>query len=361
MPELNTIAERSLYRAQGLPIFQNRTFGSRAEARNCATGDVQLVQSSQTGLIRNNAFRAEQLTYDSDYHNEQNLSSVFRQHMVAVADIVGRHFYGYSLIEVGCGKAHFLEMLQAKNYSIMGMDPAYEGTNPSVRKQYFSSEAGFKADGIILRHVLEHVENPVSFLQQISEANGQKGKIYIEVPCFDWICRRRAWFDIFYEHVNYFRLSDFERIFGTVHEAGHIFEGQYLYAVADLSTVRIPRQAATNVIEFPKDFIASVDQVAKKLKATRAPVVVWGAASKGVIFSLFMERLGARIDMAIDINPAKQNRFLPVTGLYVEPPRIIDSFPSETQILVMNGNYLEEVKALAGNRFNYLAVDDERT
>jgi hypothetical protein len=74
-----------------------------------------------------------------------------------------------------------------------------------------------------------------------------------------------------------------------------------------------------------------------------------------------MERLGARIDMAIDINPAKQNRFLPVTGLYVEPPRIIDSFPSETQILVMNGNYLEEVKALAGNRFNYLAVDDERT
>jgi hypothetical protein len=46
--------------------------------------------------------------------------------------------------------------------------------------------------------------------------------------------RAQSWFDLFYEHVNYFRLDDLRRMFGTVHEAGHLFGGQYLYIVADL-------------------------------------------------------------------------------------------------------------------------------
>src|SRR3546814_9608010 len=62
-------------------------------------------------------------------------------------------------------------------------------------------------------------------------------QIYIEVPCFDWIVEHSAWFDVFYEHVNYFRLADLRAMFGTVHEAGHLFGGQYLYIVADLSTL----------------------------------------------------------------------------------------------------------------------------
>jgi len=38
--------------------------------------------------------------------------------------------------------------------------------------------------------------------------------IYIEVPCFDWICLHRSWFDVFYQHFN-FRLADFDRVFGS--------------------------------------------------------------------------------------------------------------------------------------------------
>ncbi len=117
------------------------------------------------------------------------------------------------------------------------MDPAYEGSNSSIVKEYFGPGSGLSADGVILRHVLEHIQDPIAFLAGIRDANGGRGKIYIEVPCFDWICDRRAWFDISYEHVNYFRLSDFYRMFGTVHDAGHVFNGQYIYAVADLATL----------------------------------------------------------------------------------------------------------------------------
>ena len=94
----------------------------------------------------------------------------------------------------------------------------------------------------LLRHVLEHIQDPVSFLAEIANAN-QGGQIYIEVPCFDWILEHKAWFDLFYEHVNYFRLDDLRRMFGTVHEAGHLFGGQYLYVVADLASLRDPGDA----------------------------------------------------------------------------------------------------------------------
>ena len=156
---------------------------------------------------------------------------------------MNRHFAGATLIEVGCGKGLFLERLLASGFDVTGLDPTYEGSNPRVIKKFFTPEVGLLADGIVLRHVLEHVVDPVAFLGGLLESNGGEGRIYIEVPCLDWIARNDAWFDIFYEHVNYFRLADFDRMFGTLYEAGHTFGGQYLYAVADLATLRMPRAA----------------------------------------------------------------------------------------------------------------------
>jgi threonine dehydrogenase-like Zn-dependent dehydrogenase len=212
--------------------------------------------------------------------------------------------------------------------------------------------------------VLEHVRDPVEFLRHIRDANGGAGRIYIEVPCFDWICEHRAWFDIFYEHVNYFRASDFRRMFGTVHAAGHIFGGQYLYAVADLATLRTPQLDAADDFAFPSDFLATVTRYAETIKTqgeqARRQTVIWGGASKGVIFALFMRRAGAGIDLVIDINPAKQGKYLAATGLKVfSPEEALAQVEPGSTIFVMNGNYLPEIRQMTRNQFNYLTVDHE--
>lgn len=272
-----------IYSALHLPVLQNRMFQSADAARKCVRGDVRLVRDPRTGLIFNRAFQPALMQYDADYQNEQAVSAVFRTHLDKVCDIVQRHFGGCSLIEVGCGKGHFLEQLQSRGFRIVGLDPAYEGANPSVIKQYFSPELGLQADGIVLRHVLEHVQDPTGFLGRVRDANGGKGKIYIEVPCFDWICKHRAWFDIFYEHVNYFRVPDFYRMFGVVHECAHVFAGQYLYVVADLASVQTPIIREADNFVFPADFLSTVDRHVEQLKAdptTRA--AIWGALQKGL-------------------------------------------------------------------------------
>ena len=356
-----------IFSAAQLPVFQNRMFRSAQDARQCARGDIELVRDLDSGLIFNQAFQPELMQYDADYQNEQALSTAFRAHLDEVTSIIQGHFSGQTLIEVGCGKGYFLEHLLAQGFAITGLDPTYEGDSPHVIKQYFTPQIGLSADGIVLRHVLEHVRDPVGFLHQIRAANRGAGRIYIEVPCFDWICAHRAWFDIFYEHVNYFRASDFERIFGTTHQAGHVFGGQYQYVVADLASLRAPRLQAGDGLTFPADFLATVTRYAEMIKARdaqgpRAPesTVIWGGASKGVIFALYMQRAGARIDFVIDINPAKQGRYLAATGLKVSSPdEALAQLEPGATIFVMNGNYLPEIRQMTRNQFNYLTVDHE--
>ena len=354
---------REFYHVEQLPVFQNRMFATPEEAKNCVKGDVILVQDLQTGLIFNKAFQPQLMQYDVDYQNEQAVSSIFRSHLQDVSEIILKHFHNCTLLEVGCGKGYFLEHLQRLSFEITGIDPIYTGANSSILKKYFSSDLGLRADGIILRHVLEHVQYPVDFLVNICESNGGIGKIYIEVPCFDWICQHRAWFDIFYEHVNYFRIGNFSRIFGRIYESGHIFNGQYLYVVADLATLQKPNCDDSDDFEFPNDLLDSVYRYAHRLIAHRTSQrasAIWGGASKGVIFALFMQRAGTEVDFVIDINPAKQGKYLASTGLRVYSPEdAISQLEIGADIFVMNGNYLHEIEKLTNSNFNLFVVDYE--
>lgn len=72
-----------------------------------------------------------------------------------------------------------------------------------------------------------------------------------------------------------------------------------------------------------------------------------------------MQRAGVSADLVIDINPAKQNRYLPASGLKVSAPaEAIDLLQPGDNIFVMNSNYLQEIIVLSNSRFNYISIDN---
>lgn len=82
-----------------------------------------------------------------------------------------------------------------------------------------------------------------------------------------------------------------------------------------------------------------------------------GGASKGVIFALYMQRAGVNVDLAIDINPAKQNKFMAGSGLRISSPEEgMKMLQAGDQVFVMNSNYLQEIIALSNNKFNYIKM-----
>ena len=88
--------------------------------------------------------------------------------------------------------------------------------------------------------------------------------------------------------------------------------------------------------------------------------VVWGGASKGVIFSLLLQRQGIKVDRIIDISPDKQGRYIPGTGLRVmSPTEGLKDLPVGSEIHVMNPNYIEEVRSMVGTSFFCKGPNDD--
>jgi hypothetical protein len=344
-----------IYQVDSLPVLQNRVFDTEELAKNCATGPLKLVQNVETGLIYNAAFDPNLIVYDQNYNNEQSLSPSFQLHLKEVQAIVSNLLGTKNLLEVGCGKGYFLELLRSSGFDVSGCDPTYEGNNPDIIQQFYNSELAISGKNIILRHVLEHIPDPVTFLQAIADTN-RGGRIYIEVPCLDWIAANNAWFDLFYEHVNYFRLNDLEAMFGNVINSGRLFGGQYLYIVAELSTVRSPSFRTDDNFRLPDEFRPDFRALSKAKK-----IAIWGAASKGVIYSLQAMQNGIPIECAIDVNPAKHGKYLPVTGIKVLAPEVAnESLPSSAYVVIMNSNYSEEIRQMSMGKFNYLVAENEK-
>lgn len=225
----------------------------------------------------------------------------------------------------------------------------YEGDDPAISKEAYAKGAIPPAEGFILRHILEHLPNPLGFLRDLAEGNGWRGKVYIEVPSLDWILEHRAWWDLYYEHVNYFRLGDLFRMFGYKHETGHLFGGQYIYTVAELSSFR--ELEAVEPAEFPDMW--PVFMAGDRYK----PEAIWGAASKGVLYAIERACQGLPISFAIDINPAKQGKFLPVTGLPVlSPEQAFERLEYRDRILVANPAYMEEITEMTHGRYTLVPL-----
>ena len=332
-----------IFPATKLPVLQNKVFNTREAAKSSLTGWVELSQNDQTGIVINSLFDPDLLSYDENYDNEQSNSNYFLKHLNDVYSILEPFIFSKNVIEVGCGKGTFLKMLKSKGIDIMGCDPTYEGDDPSIVKKFFSKNLELKGDVIILRHVLEHIKNPIDFLLEISEANGNRGIVYIEVPDFNWIIQNQVYFDIFYEHVNYFRQIDFIKIFNKILTSGTFFNDQYQYVLADLSSINLPpyeniEKISVSVTNSTLNFV-----VEKIRSCSNSLIYVWGAGSKGVISSIYLLEMGIEISGIIDINPMKQNKYVAITGLRVFSPDEFNSDNRSAIILVANSNYFDEI------------------
>lgn len=332
-----------VFRQTDVPVFQNKVYPTTDQAMNAEKGEVELVQSPVSGFIFNRAFEPHVMNYDMHYQNEQSNSVIFKNHLSAVLQLL--QSFGIAnkkVVEVGCGKAVFFEMMQKEGIGCWGFDPTYEGNDPRIKKEYFDeSQKGISADVIIMRHTLEHIVQPFSFLHTIARANDYKGFLFVEVPTFDWIVNKHAFWDIFYEHCNYFTESSLAAMFDTA-VTGNFFGGQYIYLWADLGKLRttIPPH-----IEFTKrtslTFSGELERY-KRLLQQPGSFAVWGAGAKGSTFLNLLDRETKAVKYVIDINPAKQDKFIAGTGHPIFSPAVLLRDPVNN-ILIMNENYTAEI------------------
>ena len=234
-----------------------------------------------------------------------------------------------------------------------------KGDNVNIIKEYFTKDSlDLNSDLVILRHTLEHIKNPLEFLHSIAEACGYKGKVFVEVPDFNWIIRNKAFWDIFHEHCNYFTFESLGSIF-TKSEQGSLFEGQYMYLLADMEDLQ-SKARPTNVdfLHQKNVFLEQLEKYREFVK-TRHNVLVWGAGAKGVTFVNLVDPDREHVSFVVDINPKKQNKYIGKTAHKIIAPEVLSGLQGR-DILVMNGNYLGEIKKSLGKMdFNIYKMGGE--
>jgi hypothetical protein len=182
-----------------------------------------------------------------------------------------------------------------------------------------------------------------------------KAQIYIEVPSFDWIVENEAFFDITYEHVNYFSKASMRALFDPPATAtGLCFNGQYLYAIADISSLsdrfsELYENGRWVDLDFESLFpnmLAKMSSI-ERLLGTDNRLYVWGAATKGCMFLVHCasrNRLIRNVGFAIDKNPRKCGKYLPGSLIPIKSGNeFFQVVRSGDILLIANPNYKEEI------------------
>lgn len=349
-----------------VPLLQNRLWPDRLAARTAPTGKLDFVLCAVCGLAWNRAFIPDLVVYDPNYNNDQMGSLEFRTHADAMRDrILARIPHGTfpDLIEIGCGQGAFLAGLAqtGRFASLEGFDPAWRGEDGvptgglTVHRRYLEPDTlGDTArDGlfVVSRHTIEHIADPLGFLRTLRAAmSGAGGALFLETPDIEWIVRTFQPHDLFYEHCSIFSQTALQLALETAGfelvSIERVFGGQYLWAEAR------PAESG-HAIAGSSDFASAAAAFAKArehfvhdwrerlaLLSRDGNVYVWGAASKGVTFATLVDPDGGQLAGAIDINPDRVGKFLPVTALAIVAPSALKDGDS---VITMNPNYRAEI------------------
>jgi C-methyltransferase C-terminal domain/Methyltransferase domain len=376
----------SLDRPVEMPILMNRVYATAAEGRAARRGPLEFVACLQCGFAWNRAFDPELIVYDEDYENDQAYSAAFRAHLAEraldVVESVGVDT-PVSYLEVGCGQGQFISRVAAaagsRLLSAEGFDPAWRGVDgegPSgvqIHRAYFNSATANRLRHVptvvATRHTIEHVADPVAFLRAIRIALGRESvaRMWVETPCVEWIVRNRAVQDFFYEHCSLFTAKSLAHALVRAGfarpEVGHVFGGQYLWAGAVAADVADDHVLADGVsfeslAQVRSEFIRHWRSAIREA-ASMGRVALWGGGAKGVSFAILCDPDRSLIDHVVDVNPQKQGKFLPGSGLPIISPEE-SAKRSPATVFVMNVNYLAEIVAKATDvdlRARFISID----
>lgn len=364
-----------------VPVTQNLLVPTQTAAREVCRGDLEICCCEDCGFAFNRTFDAGLLGYGDEYDNTQSHSPSFKSYMDdLVSRLLDRRGIRNSrIVEVGCGKGYFIRELIGRtgaNNMGWGFDPSYIGPETDLdgklifkREYYGPGSEEIRADVVVCRHVIEHISNPFDLLCTVRAALAQSpdARVFFETPSLAWILENLVVWDFFYEHCSLFTPASlttlFERAGFRVTEVETTFGGQYMWLearVADAAPApsRHPGDIPDLARRFHKEEQRWLEQWKQKLHATDGKVAIWGGGAKGVTFANLADPACELIDCVVDLNPNKQNHFLPGTGHPIVAPAALGERGIKTAIN-MNPNYREENLRLLASSGLDIALEDQ--
>lgn len=307
------------------------------------------------------------------YTNYANSSSVKREpHLDKLINSLETQLSrDAKIIDIGCNDGKFLSRLKesgftnlcglepTKNMSEVATDAGFRVFNSYLNKKKSEEiiiSAG-KFDCVVLRQVLEHIENLSDFGSALRNLLKPNGLLIIEVP------DAQANFDgsdysLWEEHVNYFNLESLRQFlaqhcFLIEENYDSKFNGVCLTVFSRLTDTEIakivPAQHTVDSFRvWAKRFNPFRDAIQGELQVLAnndAPIALFGVGARS---SFFLHATNAikKISFAIDDDPAKQGKYLPGTSILIRSREDGFKLLKENSLVLLGVNGENENKLL---------------
>ncbi len=367
-PLCGSEATSDFYSQSGAPVTCASVFADAATARAVARGNIDLAACEACGFAFNRSFDPRLGELGARYESSQSASPRFNAFAAAKAlSWVSRHRLEHkTVLEVGCGDGEFLKhLVSAGAGRAIGVDPLLDVARASeslpkgielIPSLFDASLLDREADALVCRHTLEHVPDVLGFLELVREwaARAPHRVVLFDLPDAERIFGERAFWDVYYEHCNYFTAGTLRRAFERaglrVLTVDHEFQGQYLSleAVAEREPARrdpidsgADRALYRSFAHDVRSSLRRCESALARLKDPSHPLMLWQGGSKTVGFLSALSHPEV-IDGAVDVSPQRQGIFLPASGLPVYAPERLKAL-RPAHVILMNPAYHAEV------------------
>ncbi|MCC6174155.1 MAG: methyltransferase domain-containing protein [Chloroflexi bacterium] len=327
--------------------------GSIDEARTMLPLPLNFVSCVDCGHVWNAAFDYRAVPYTDKPNLMFNRGLLWSGHLQAIRSaILERVPARPTVVEIGHGDASFLAALAADRPEgrFVGFDPngtaRADGVPVELRAALFDPRvhlAELRPDLIVSRHVLEHLTDPLGFVQQLSfgaVCGGIQPLLYLEVPCIDRAIETRRTVDFYYEHNSNYTTESFTRMLQrcgvSIDSIGHGYDGEVIFAFIRLGGAARQVEYARRARSFRDATDRSRATITRQLDAlatSGARVAIWGGTGKSAAFIHQHGADAARFPLVVDSDAAKAGTFVPGTGQQIQFRDVLHAQPVDVVIV----------------------------
>lgn len=276
------------------------------------------------------------------------------------------------VLEIGCGDGFFLECLSSFDCHSIGFEPsstyhlAKKHPHLELYNDFFIPEKSQNRwnhiDLFILRHVLEHLQQPVKFLEMISSNNTHRKSaryLFIEVPNLEALLEENLFFDFYYEHIFYFSMPGLLYLLSI---SGWTFfkklteeKSEFLGIIACNSPGKIPISTIPTKLNdnnnrqksmtFKQNFLnwnKKLGNMLSELCAQGKTIAVWGSGSRGVAMMTSLQFEQFKIQYVIDSDSNKHFLYIPGILSQISPPERLRQEPVD-YLIISSYTYFDEI------------------
>jgi hypothetical protein len=320
---------------------------SEAAAQAMPRLPLRFVRCVDCGHVFNCAFDYRQVPYGDQPNRMFNRGLRWSDFLTRVRrEMLRRLPVKPTVVEIGHGEGIFLESLSAARPGgrYIGFDPhgaiGSRQLGVTFRRALFHPEqdlAELKPDLLISRHVLEHLSDPLGFVQSLSFAASLadiRPLLYLEVPCIDRALVTSRIEDFYYEHNSHFTTESFSRMlagsFTSIDALDHGYNGEVVYAFLRLKgrlEHLVHARAAKSFAELAAASRHVIMLELANLYISGKRVAFWGGTGKCAAF-LHAHCVDAqRFPVVVDSDEGKAGTYVPGSGQRIQAARVLLEHP----------------------------------